>query len=102
MNTEIKTPYTRAKTREHKRRCIASFIHENTRAGRRTNAADIAAAYGWHRTECHSLIKGMLEIQQPTTFGIVRVVEAGKHVSASGWHAMTYGAILQPLKTANQ
>jgi len=85
----------RKSVREHKRRCIAAFIHERTKQGIRTNTEDVAAAYGWHRSECHMLIKNMLEIQQVTTYGIVRVVESGKHVSKSGWQSMTYAAILQ-------
>jgi hypothetical protein len=88
--------------RDHKRRCIAAFIHENTKAGKRTNAHDVARAYGWDRTEVHTLIKNMLEIRQPTAYGVVKVIETGKHVSDTGWQAMTYAAILSHEKTTNQ
>ena len=104
MNTEIKIQSTHIQSQltEHRKRCIAAFIHERTKAGKPTTCRQICAAHGWHHGTVNSLLHLLQVEPTQTTYGAVIVVPVGKGTDPNGVTAMRYAAILRHEKSANQ
>jgi len=102
MNTEVKIQncYTQTQLAQHRKRCIAAFIHERTKAGKPTTCRQICAAYKWHPGPVNSLLH-LLQIEPTqTTHGPVIVVPTGPQTDSAGVTCRTYAAILHHLKSA--
>jgi len=102
MNNEIKTENTYQQTELaiHRKRCIATMIHEQTRAGKPTTVRDVAMMYGWNVNRVNSLIRLCMAEPVETSYGMVLVVKSGQKTSPAGVSARTYAAILHHEKTA--
>lgn len=80
--------------RNHKRRCIAAYLHERTKQGKPTTIREAAAAYGWNPKHINSIVWGMIGDVIETTYGPVTVQHVGKRTSTGGVTANIYAAIL--------
>jgi len=86
---------------DNRRRQIATIIHEATKRGKPSTVRGIAELYGYHVADVWSAVKLLLNYNQATHYGLVRVVETGKR-TINGITAMTYGAGLVHEKTTNK
>jgi len=89
------------KLQDNRRRQIATIIHEATKRGKPSTIRGIAELYGYHVSDVWSAVKLLLNCNQATHYGLVRVVETGNR-TLNRITAMTYGAGLVHEKTPKQ
>ena len=84
---------------KHRRRCIAAFIYERTRHGKRTTCREVAAFLKVNPNTINSIIRRAQVEPTQISQGVVILVAMGKRTDTGGVKAETYAAIFHNQKS---